>query len=328
MRRTHSALIFLGVDRVLSTAQRVHVGPLRLPVPVVATGVSVATHGLLLAAACLLPWPTSTETRPEIQLAKGDQAIRVRIISSACPTPDDQEPSAREDLDHDEHDLVQPMIVEALPHPIVAETPSPQCETRREEPSSEPLLATSEKTTKPDFALGQTAPLERPPPRTTEKADESKLSDRDATPALPLVGVLAPREPHNSAGQRSVKQEPRQARQSVSPIRVTSLSAPSATETAANENVGVRTGVELLELPRPRYPVVSKRRGEEGLVLLRVEVLPSGRAGKIRVLEDPGFPRLLSAAIDAVRRATFRPAMRGIRPVRSTIRIPIRFTIE
>jgi len=85
---------------------------------------------------------------------------------------------------------------------------------------------------------------------------------------------------------------------------------------------------EIVNLPVPEYPPRSRRLGEEGLVLLEVEVLPDGRAGEVRVLQSPGIPRLVAAAIEAVRKATFKPALLEGLPVRSLVEIPIRFRLD
>jgi protein TonB len=88
------------------------------------------------------------------------------------------------------------------------------------------------------------------------------------------------------------------------------------------------TAAEILDLPTPEYPPRSRRQGEQGLVLLQVEVLPDGRPGQVRVLLAPDYPRLVEAAVEATRKATFRPALLDGRPVRSVIEIPFRFRLE
>ncbi len=88
---------------------------------------------------------------------------------------------------------------------------------------------------------------------------------------------------------------------------------------------GVTVGVRLLHLPSPRYPAASRRLGEEGLVVLRVEVLANGNAGDIEVIEHPGYDRLVRAAIETARKASYEPATRDGAAVAGYIRIPIRF---
>ncbi|MCX5653893.1 MAG: energy transducer TonB [Planctomycetota bacterium] len=88
------------------------------------------------------------------------------------------------------------------------------------------------------------------------------------------------------------------------------------------------TSVEIVDLPPPEYPPRSRRLGEEGLVVLEVEVLSDGCAGKVRVLQAPDFPRLVEAAIEAATNARFRPATRDGQPVCAVVEIAIRFRLN
>jgi periplasmic protein TonB len=49
---------------------------------------------------------------------------------------------------------------------------------------------------------------------------------------------------------------------------------------------------------KPEYPPVSRRLGEEGVVVLQVLVDPSGRASDVKVAQSSGFPRLDQAAVE------------------------------
>jgi protein TonB len=103
-------------------------------------------------------------------------------------------------------------------------------------------------------------------------------------------------------------------------------------EAAAGQDAGATakaaTPVEIVNLPTPEYPPRSRRLGEEGRVLLEVEVLADGRAGKIRMLQAPDFPRLVEAAIEAAKNARFRPATRDGQPVCAVVEIAIRFRLD
>jgi len=83
-----------------------------------------------------------------------------------------------------------------------------------------------------------------------------------------------------------------------------------------------------LSNPAPSYPRISRRRGEEGRVVLRVRVLGDGSAGAIEVAERSGHPRLDDAARDAVRSWRFVPARRGDTTVDSWLHVPIVFRLE
>jgi len=77
----------------------------------------------------------------------------------------------------------------------------------------------------------------------------------------------------------------------------------------------------------PNYPSELRRRKIEGTVFVVFVVDPQGKVENLRVerSSDPGFEQ---AALDAVRRWRFEPAVRGGAKVPSRMRIPIRFALE
>lgn len=64
---------------------------------------------------------------------------------------------------------------------------------------------------------------------------------------------------------------------------------------------------EYTSPPHVIYPVMSKRLGEQGRVVLRIAVNSTGSVGDATVLRSSGFERLDAAAIDAVRTARVVP---------------------
>ena len=70
---------------------------------------------------------------------------------------------------------------------------------------------------------------------------------------------------------------------------------------------GIQTTLLRRDLIRPEYPVLSRRRGEEGTVRVRVWILEEGSVGEIEVAGSSGYRRLDRAAFTAVRDATSRP---------------------
>jgi TonB family protein len=91
---------------------------------------------------------------------------------------------------------------------------------------------------------------------------------------------------------------------------------------------GVETGVEVARMPHPKYPAESLRRRETGTVLLRLQVGVDGAATLVAVVKDPGYERLVSAAIEAVQKARFRPATRGGQPVVAVVDLPVVFVLR
>ncbi len=82
------------------------------------------------------------------------------------------------------------------------------------------------------------------------------------------------------------------------------------------------------ENPKPQYPREAKKKGYEGEVLLRVEVLPDGGVGEIEVRRSSGHPILDRSAISAVRQWKFIPAKKGETPVTVWVNIPIAFQLR
>lgn len=83
-----------------------------------------------------------------------------------------------------------------------------------------------------------------------------------------------------------------------------------------------------LSNPKPSYPYVSRRMGEQGTVLLRVFVSVAGAATSIELKESSGFTRLDRAALDAVQDWKFLPAKRGEQPVAAWVIVPIKFSLK
>lgn len=86
--------------------------------------------------------------------------------------------------------------------------------------------------------------------------------------------------------------------------------------------------MDALQNPKPPYPSLSRRLGEEGAVLLRVRVLIDGTAGEVRVLRSSGYPRLDEAAKNTVAQWRFIPARRGERAEEAWVQVPIDFTLK
>lgn len=83
-----------------------------------------------------------------------------------------------------------------------------------------------------------------------------------------------------------------------------------------------------LRNPPPAYPLSSRRRGEQGIVVLRVFVSAAGGAEKVEVRTSSGHERLDQAAHDAVHQWRFVPARQGEQPVAAWVLVPIRFALE
>lgn len=102
-------------------------------------------------------------------------------------------------------------------------------------------------------------------------------------------------------------------------------SAPSGTPAPVT---APRFDADYLSNPAPAYPPLSRRMGEQGKVMLRAHVLPSGSADDVVVKTSSGSTRLDNAALDAVRKWKFVPARQGGELVAAWVQIPITFSLE
>ncbi len=100
---------------------------------------------------------------------------------------------------------------------------------------------------------------------------------------------------------------------------------PAVTPEARGAETDVLPG--YLRNAPPVYPRQARERGEEGTVLLDVEVSATGRCGTVTILRSSGSPLLDQSAVQAVRQWVFKPARRLRRSVPFRVEIPITFRL-
>ena len=79
--------------------------------------------------------------------------------------------------------------------------------------------------------------------------------------------------------------------------------------------------------PPPRYPAEAARRRESGTVRVRVDVGPDGIPTSSSIVESSQSRALDKAALDAVRRWRFQPAVVDGHPTVGSVVVPIEFTL-
>jgi protein TonB len=85
---------------------------------------------------------------------------------------------------------------------------------------------------------------------------------------------------------------------------------------------------DYLNNPRPPYPLVARRMGYQGKVVLNVEVLAEGRAGEVKLQTSSGHDILDRAALQTVQTWKFSPATRFGQPITQWFLVPIKFSLE
>ena len=105
------------------------------------------------------------------------------------------------------------------------------------------------------------------------------------------------------------------------PNAITAETSPS-TPVAETANMTVSKRVD------PLYPPTSRRNGEQGMGMYRVLVDEKGHPTDVQVLKSSGFPRLDTAAMEAIRKWAFKPAVQNSQPVQSWTRVQVAFQLE
>ena len=109
--------------------------------------------------------------------------------------------------------------------------------------------------------------------------------------------------------------------------------APSAPPSAPTQPSGAAvqlpsSNAAYLNNPRPSYPSISRRMGEQGKVLLRVLVDENGLPQQIEIKQSSGFDRLDKAALASVQRWRFVPGKRNGVPEAMWNIVPVNFVLE
>jgi protein TonB len=179
-------------------------------------------------------------------------------------------------------------------------------------------------------------PSTAPPPRVPVQAQQARPPEPPRQPKPVERKAPRPVEPphHHLATEAPV----------VSPSEATELrlppgpavdgpesgasDAPSPSEAAGP--VSVTSDLVLVCPVRqpPPYPSMSRRLGEAGKVVLRVELDETGRVSAATVITSSGHPRLDAAALAAVKTWRCQPPQRDGQAVRALALQPFEFTLE
>jgi periplasmic protein TonB len=146
------------------------------------------------------------------------------------------------------------------------------------------------------------------------------------------ISVARDSSVHSEAVAQPVEAAPTETRTaeaapSAAPPQI-AQSGPASTTAPAAPITPAHFAAAYLRNPAPAYPAESRRRGEQGRILLRVHVLPDGLPDEIILHHGSGFERLDRAAINAVHRWKFVPAQQGGGSIAAWVIVPIQFSLQ
>jgi len=113
------------------------------------------------------------------------------------------------------------------------------------------------------------------------------------------------------------------------PVAPTPPAEPVARAAETDEPlVQARYEAAALNNPKPPYPLAARVRGQQGQLLLAVEVRADGSCGQVLIKRSSGHELLDAAARQTIRLWHFLPARRGAVAVDAWVEIPITFRLE
>jgi protein TonB len=114
---------------------------------------------------------------------------------------------------------------------------------------------------------------------------------------------------------------------------VETITGPPATEVPPSAEPSTAPVMEAKSLSvtrrvEPVYPPASRRLDEHGVVRLRILVDERGRPRDVQIAKSSGFDRLDEAAVTAVKRWQFSPAMQESRAVTAWTQVNVLFQLN
>ncbi len=179
------------------------------------------------------------------------------------------------------------------------------------------------------------APLVRPAATASTILTVTMTPTRTIAPAHEAVTArpvprAAPRLVRAAHRARAVTARPRP--QQTASAAVVAQPVKSAVVAAAGAAVVagppvMETAPFCLARTKPVYPSAARRRGQQGVVMVTVEVDADGATLSVDLQRSSGYALLDSAALSAVRHWRFTPARHGGQAVRAAVQVPIRFRL-
>lgn len=170
-------------------------------------------------------------------------------------------------------------------------------------------------------------PVTQTEPPKPQPAPRKTVAVQPRPAPAPVVPVL--QNPSPTALTAPPQPAPVQAQAAPSPVAAVEpapVPAPPAPAPAPPKTIS--SGVEYVREPQVEYPAAARRRGNQGVVVLRVLVNEKGIAEQIEVQKSSGFPSIDEAGKRAVQRALFKPYIDNGKATPVYALIPINFQLD
>ena len=216
---------------------------------------------------------------------------------------------------------VAPVVISppAPPEPRPVPPPVKQAQPRPVKAAPKPLLKPSPKPA-PVLAFTPTTVMTPLPPTVDPTPSPNAPTSTQLASAKPAAApALAPATTPSAVAPAAMAAPV--ASTVATPEPKSSPPAPPAVELPS-------TAAQYLQNPKPRYPPISLRLGEQGTVRVQVLVNENGLAKDVQVETSSGFYRLDNAALTTVLTWRFVPGKRAGVPTAMWFTVPITFDIQ
>ncbi|SFE17320.1 energy transducer TonB [Nitrosomonas sp. Nm166] len=177
------------------------------------------------------------------------------------------------------------------------------------------------------FAELITSPMPEPAPQALPEPTPVKLQPAKKPVVKPKQERLAVKSPTPKREYVEPQSEP--LSESVETKESTPAAAAPPTQMPAEPiTLSSELSVSCPKLTAPAYPAISRRMGEEGKLVLRVELDENGRIDNAKVIDSSGYERLDTAALTAVKTWQCNPSLRNGQPIRAVALQPFNFVLQ
>ena len=204
--------------------------------------------------------------------------------------------------------LTQHPPEQVIPAEVLAELIEPPAPQAAPAPPAPPVPPSKPVKTAPAPSPQKTPP--KAPAPTQPQAQPLAIADATPSPNAP-AGSLASAPPAAAA-----------------PVAAGPAAAPPAAPSAPAAVQLPSSNADYLQNPKPAYPPLSRRLGEQGKVIVRVLIGADGVPRKAELHQSSGFDRLDRAALDTTLKWRYVPGKRGGMAEEMWFNVPINFVLE
>lgn len=178
-----------------------------------------------------------------------------------------------------------------------------------EPPKLQGMLIASEPKVAPPPPKAEPEPVKPQPKPITKQPPLKQTAPKQKTP--PPVAKPASAAPAPAITKPVTRQAPASSAKTTEP----STQLPSADAAGLNNKA-------------PVYPMLSRKRKEQGTVWLLLLVSKDGLVTELKLKKTSGFDRLDQAALQAVKKWKFQPARKEGQPIDYWYELPLKFSLQ